>query len=221
VRAGLIPTEVAEIAVGIRARPHPSYAKRVDQEVAKTLAELELKLRELERELTSIGRRQNAAAAQPSGLQPPSSASPGTPSAAGLGQGAGAPMTTRVDRGAGAPPAAGLDRNEGAPPGAGLDQDVRARPAAVSSRSMDAPSAPVSDRNIGGQAGVLVDEVVERRYTMDAQQTVYGEIPATRDAHQSIDLAELVRFKETLQRTVQGLIDEYSRLLSLRPPAGS
>jgi len=37
--------------------------------------------------------------------------------------------------------------------------------------------------------------------------------------HRSIDVADLVRFKETMQRTLQGLIDEYSRLLSLKPPS--
>lgn len=136
------------------------YAKRVDQEVARTLADLELKLRELERELTSIGRRQSVTATQPSAVaQQPSGAQPSS-----VQQGASLARST------------------------------------------------------GGQPGVLVDEAVERRYSMDAQQTVYGEIPATKDAQQSIDLAELVRFKETMQRTLQGLIDEYSRLLSLRPP---
>lgn len=66
--------------------------------------------------------------------------------------------------------------------------------------------------------GVLIDEAAEQRYSMEARETVYGEIPATKDMHDSIDLAELVRFKDTMQRTLQGLVDEYSRLLSLRPP---
>lgn len=132
----------------------------MDHEVAKTLGELELKLRELERELTSIGRR----AAEPS---PPPPVHPQPP--------------TRP-----APPMA------------------RAQPAA--------------------KPGRLVDEAVERyaklRYSMDAQETAFGEIPATRDERDTIDLAELVRFKQTMQDTLEGLIGEYSRLLSLRPPAG-
>ncbi len=52
---------------------------------------------------------------------------------------------------------------------------------------------------------------------MDAQETAFGEIPATRDARETIDLAELVRFRDKLQGTLQELIDEYSRLLSLGP----
>jgi hypothetical protein len=59
---------------------------------------------------------------------------------------------------------------------------------------------------------------VERRYSMEARETVFGEIPATKDERQSIDLAELVRFKAKMQATLQGLIDEYSELLSLKPP---
>jgi hypothetical protein len=66
---------------------------------------------------------------------------------------------------------------------------------------------------------VLVDEAVEQRFSMEARETVYGEIPATKDERRAIDLAELVRFKETMQRTLQGLIDEYTRLLSLKPPS--
>jgi hypothetical protein len=65
---------------------------------------------------------------------------------------------------------------------------------------------------------VLVDEAVEQRFSMEAQETVFGEIPATKDERRSIELEDLVRFKEQMQVTLQGLIDEYSRLLSLRPP---
>ncbi|MGH2879822.1 MAG: hypothetical protein ACRDK4_09495 [Solirubrobacteraceae bacterium] len=70
----------------------------------------------------------------------------------------------------------------------------------------------------------LVDEALEhqpeRRYSMESQETAFGEIPATRDEHETIDLAELVRFKHTMQETLEGLIGEYSRLLSLRAPSG-
>ncbi|HEX3392470.1 MAG TPA: hypothetical protein VHS55_07890 [Solirubrobacteraceae bacterium] len=73
-------------------------------------------------------------------------------------------------------------------------------------------------------AGRLVDEALERqperRYSMEAQETAFGEIPATKDQRDTIDLAELVRFKQTMQETLQGLIGEYSRLLALRPPSG-
>jgi hypothetical protein len=128
----------------------------VDQEVAKTLAELELKLRELERELTSIGRR----SADPPPVPP-------------------------------APPFR--------------------------------PTPPIHPQPPPPAPGRIVDEAVEhhpeRRYSMEAQETAFGEIPATRDEQDTIDLTELVRFKQTMQDTLQGLIGEYSRLLSLRPPS--
>lgn len=85
------------------------------------------------------------------------------------------------------------------------------------------------ERELGSIAGrgegqgqgpsIIVDEAVEQRYSMAARETIYGEIPATRDSHDSIDLAELVRFRDTMRRTLDGLIEEYSRLLSLRPPS--
>jgi hypothetical protein len=135
----------------------------VDQEVAKTLGELELKLRELERELTSIGQRQTQV---------------------------GEPL---------------------APPPGGPPIPVTGRPPAPPIGSPHPPPA-------GEPTGRLVDEAVEQRFSMEARETVYGEIPATKDRHEAIDLAELVRFKETMQRTLQDLIDQYSRLLSLKPP---
>jgi hypothetical protein len=73
-------------------------------------------------------------------------------------------------------------------------------------------------------SGRLVDEALERqperRYSMEAQETAFGEIPATKAESETIDLAELVRFKQTMQETLDGLIGEYSRLLSLRAPSG-
>ncbi|HEU0249548.1 MAG TPA: hypothetical protein VFR48_02380 [Solirubrobacteraceae bacterium] len=131
----------------------------MDREVARTLGELELKLRELERELTSIGRR----ASDP-------------------------------------PPRAPL------PP-----QQHSSPPPPPVQPAMPAP-------------GRIVDEALEfqseRRYSMEAQETAFGEIPATKDERETIDLAELVRFKHTMQETLEGLIGEYSRLLSLRAPSG-
>ncbi|HEV3093623.1 MAG TPA: hypothetical protein VGY30_03815 [Solirubrobacteraceae bacterium] len=139
----------------------------MEQEVAKTLAELELKLRELERELTSIGRR----SAEPPPVPP-------------------------------APPFRPMPPIHPQPP----------------------PSTPpIAPMPPTATPGRLVDEAVERgpeqRYSMDAQETAFGEIPATRDEQDTIDLAELVRFKQTMQDTLQGLIGEYSRLLALRPPS--
>jgi hypothetical protein len=131
----------------------------MDREIARTLGELELKLRELERELTSIGRRAS-------------------------------------DR----PPRAPLrPQQHSSPPPPPLQ-----------------PAMP--------EPGRIVDEALElqseRRYSMEAQETAFGEIPATKDKRETIDLAELVRFKHTMQETLEGLIGEYSRLLSLRPSSG-
>ncbi len=71
VRVGRTPTEVAEIAVAqLGARAHRSYARAVDQEVSKTLGELERKLRELERTLTSIDRARPAQRAAAGAVQP-------------------------------------------------------------------------------------------------------------------------------------------------------
>ncbi len=42
---------------------------------------------------------------------------------------------------------------------------------------------------------------------------------ATPTERQPIDSAELVRFKEKLQRTMEELIDEYGKLLLPKPPA--
>jgi hypothetical protein len=144
----------------------------VDQEVAKTLGELEFKLRELERELTSIGQSQTQA---------------GEP----LAPAPGGPQTSSIDR----PPSPPI--GEPPPP----------------------PVSPPPTPAAGEPMGRLVDEAVEQRFSMEARETVYGEIPATKDRQEAIDLAELVRFKETMQRTLQSLIDQYSRLLSLEPPS--
>jgi hypothetical protein len=126
----------------------------VDPQVAQTLAALERKLGDLERELNAIGGREAGSA----GAAPAQSVGSGVPGS--------------------------------------------------SEEHIERAIAPT----------VLVDEAVEQRFSMEARETVYGEIPATKDARQTIDLAELVRFRETMQRTLQSLIDEYSRLLSLKPP---
>jgi len=149
----------------------------VDQEVAKTLAELELKLRELERELASIGRR----ATEPPPPPPPP------------------PPTTPAPPSRPTPPIHPQPQSPLPPP--------------IAPNWPPSPSAP----------GRLVDEAAEReserRYSMETQETAFGEIPATKDEREAIELGELVRFREEMQRTLQGLIDEYSRLLSLRPRA--
>lgn len=138
----------------------------MDQEVAQTLAALERKLSELERELSRVNED-------------------------GIGSEGSSP---------------GLGEAPSPPPGLSV-----------------APEPPGAQDDLGGPApaptaGILIDEAVERRYSMEARETVFGEIPATKDERQSIDLADLVHFKAKMQATLQGLIDEYSELLSLKPP---
>lgn len=159
--------------------------------MARTLTELELKLRELERELMSIGRRAvDPAPQEPRSPQPPPPVRPPPP------------MHQQ-------------------PP---MHPQSLAHPQSPVHQQPPVPSTPpFAPTQPAPTPGRLVDEAVERperRYSMDAQQTAYGEIPATRDERETIDLAELLRFKQTMQDTLQGLIGEYSRLLSLRPPSG-
>jgi hypothetical protein len=114
----------------------------VDQEVAKTLGELELKLQELERELTSIGHRDGQA----------------TPKA----------------------------------PGTLIDEAVEAQPPAPPPVITPTPTPPAPPPPDPRRA----DAVEESR---------------------AVDLAELVRFRDKLARTMDELIDEYSRLLPTEP----
>ena len=134
----------------------------MDHEVAQTLAALERKLAELERELGKVNQD-------------------------------------------------GLGSREDSSPG------LAAAPTDLSDARSASPG-PVGEPRQAPASGILIDEAVERRYSMEARETVFGEIPATKDERQSIELAELVRFKAKMQATLQGLIDEYSELLSLKPP---
>lgn len=137
----------------------------MDQEVAQTLAALERKLAELEREL---GRVNQDAIGSLEDSSPGLAAAP-------------SPSPDLADAGSPSP-------------------------------GLAAAAAPAPG------PGILIDEAVEGRYSMEARETVFGEIPATKDERQSIELAELVHFKAKMQATLQGLIDEYSELLSLKPP---
>lgn len=159
----------------------------MDQEVAKTLAELELKLRELERELASIGRR----AAEPAPPTPEPPPAPRQP-----------PPFRPQPPSLGTPPIHPRQPPAGPPP-----------PGPPPISPLPPPATPPPGRLVDEAAGRLA----ERRYSMEAQETAFGEIPATRDEHGEIDLGELVMFREKMQHTLQGLIDEYSRLLSQRP----
>jgi hypothetical protein len=239
----------------------------MDQEVAKTLGELEIKLQELERELTSIGKRD----AQPSKLQ----AQGKLVDEAVEGEAVGATPTVQLDGGG---------QLDGGPAGA-------AQRGTDGSSNLDDEQARAVDNAFGGPAVFGGEEVpaqgntIERDSAFPVSETAYGEIatgspapptasfpsgvfsPATAGTPtpqpgpplptpgpplptpgpplptpgpplpppgspavlptptpqpppaQPIDRAELVRFKEKLQHTMEELVDEYGKLLLPKPPA--
>jgi hypothetical protein len=178
----------------------------VDQEVAKTLGELELKLRELERELASIGAG-SGPSSEPEvrivdeAIESPSDA-PGAP------QQAAAPPPP--------PPAPSPPpHSAGGPPVAPSRAAPSPLPPPVAAPRVPPPfSPPPSTRPPAAPPAFEPREAIEQRFSLEARETVYGEIPATKDRRETIDVDELVRFGETLKRTFGELIDRYTRLLA-------
>jgi hypothetical protein len=255
--------------------------KAVDQEVAKTLGELELKLQELERELTTVGHRDKS----PEPL----------PHAAGKlvdeavegedGDALGGPAVSKGEDGnalGGAEAFEGKDRDtfggsavfggEAVPSQAGavgqddLAGEVRetaygeiptpAPPPSTSSihASHSPPGPPKSSFSPRGapnssfSAPGLQDSpspptgIHPPSSPPPASPSLQGFHPASSSSprspfpppsspdprrpaaveeSQSVDLAELVRFRDKLARTMDELIEEYSRLLSAKPPPRS
>jgi hypothetical protein len=229
----------------------------VDQEVAKTLGELELKLQELERELTSIGRRDGQA-------EPPKA--PGTlideavehesradeePNAAGDGTATGDGQSkedTALDGEVfGGPPVFGGE-DVPAQPGATVERDwtVEIRetaygeiptppppprspvppspgpeptptpqppaptppgPAPPTTPPGTPPPPPPGLHHPSSQPGVYPPSLPSGPPPPDPRR------PAAVEESRAVDLAELVRFRDKLARTMDELIDEYSRLL--------
>ncbi|HEX4115643.1 MAG TPA: hypothetical protein VHY18_07190 [Solirubrobacteraceae bacterium] len=240
----------------------------MDQEVAKTLGELEIKLQELERELTSIGKRD----VQPSKLQT-------------QGKLVDEAVEGDSDAAATAGQYAGTGADTGSNPGTGIanawQQTVAERAsgqqhyAGRTGVGLDDEQARAVDNAFGGPAVFGGEELpaqatVETRSAFPVSETAYGEIatdspqPATASfpsgvfspappetpgtpppsppipppgppppgptpapptptpqppPPQPVDRAELVRFKEKLQRTMEELVDEYGKLLLPKPPA--
>jgi hypothetical protein len=240
----------------------------MDQEVAKTLGELEIKLQELERELTSIGKRD----APPNNLQ-----TPGKLIDEAVEGDGGAAATARQYAGTGA--------DAGSNPGTAIAsawQQTAAETAGGQQRhaggtgiGLDDEQARAVDNAFGGPAVFGGEELpaqptIETRSAFPVSETAYGEIatdspqpptasfpsgvfsPTTAEIPgapppgppipppgapppgpapapptptpqppppQPIDRAELVRFKEKLQRTMEELVDEYGKLLLPKPPA--
>ncbi len=238
----------------------------MDQEVAKTLGELEIKLQELERELTSIGKRD----AQPSKLQAPGklvdeAVEGDGHTAAAAGQYAGT--------GADAGPNPGTRLANAWQHTAAETTGVQQHYAGGTGTGLDDEQARAVDNAFGGPAVFGGEELpaqstIETRSAFPVSETAYGEIatdspqpptasfpsgvfsPATAETQgppgppipppgppppgpapappittphppppQPIDRAELVRFREKLQRTMEELVDEYGKLLLPKPPA--
>jgi hypothetical protein len=127
----------------------------VDQEVAKTLGELELKLQELERELTSIGGRDT--------------------------------------------PAKPLDI-----PGQLIDEAME---------SVEAESPPVTP------PGLVTPPPPAPQPPQPPVTPPGPPSPPVTEERASLDVVALVGFRDKLARTMDELIEEYSRLLSLKPPS--
>jgi hypothetical protein len=236
----------------------------MDEEVAKTLGELEIKLQELERELTSIGKRD----VQPSELQAP-----------------GKLIDEAVEGDSDLTAAAGQHTGAGSNPDTAIANAWQQTAAGTGSAqqhyaggmgaSLDDEQARAVDNAFGGPAVFGGEELpaqptIETRSAFAVSETAYGQIandspqpptasfpsgvfspaiaetpgtpaagppipppgppppgpppaPPTATSQppppQPIDRAELVRFKEKLQRTMEELVDEYSRLLLPKPPA--
>jgi hypothetical protein len=158
----------------------------VDQEVAKTLGDLELKLAQLERELMSVGRRE-APAEDASEQAELTTRRTGT---------AGKLIDEAVEQ---------SDYNSQSGPADGRPSiPVPFSPGPVFER-VEPPSPPHSP-------------------AVETHPRTWPPAPSHQppaEQRQSIDIADLVRFRDKLARTMDELIAEYSRLLSLQPPGSS
>jgi hypothetical protein len=165
----------------------------VDQEVAKTLGELELKLQELERELTSIGHRDSP----PEPPQAPGKLIDEVVEREGERGGkidaeaSAEERATAEGAGLGSPPVFGGEEVP-AQGGAMIEHDLTVEVRETAYGEIPTPPLPPP------QAPPHTSETSEPR---------------------SIDLAGLVRFRDKLASTMDALIDEYSRLLSAQPPS--
>jgi hypothetical protein len=155
----------------------------VDQEVAKTLGDLELKLAQLEHELTSIGRRET----------PTQATDPGTRQTEPSTRQTTWQTSTPVER---------ASTPEATTSGGGrlVDEAIESNPL---------------------QHGFVAEEIkpnpLQHRFVAEEHPPLEPPRPFSEE-RQSIDIADLVRFRDKLARTMDELIDEYSRLLSLQPP---
>jgi hypothetical protein len=214
----------------------------VDQEVAKTLGELELKLQELERELTSIGRR-DAQAAQPQQQpqQPPGRLVDEAIEHDGAGGGpaeqhVGSPIEQAAAAEGNAFGGPGVFGGEEVPAQAGAtsegDWTVEVRETAYGEIPTTTPTQPAPTSGAIPGPPIPGPPITPPEPTPQPPPTTPpGQPPPTTPpgppppqsppgtpaAPALLDLAALVDFREKLASTMGGLIDEYSRLLSVDP----
>jgi DNA-binding transcriptional MocR family regulator len=173
----------------------------VDQEIANTLGELERKLRELERVLSGIGHSAGAGDA-------PSPVSVAPPAAAAAPAVAPAPPPAATAASQTAPPAPGLAHRPGE--SRVVDEAVE-RLGSASYRPPDAspPASPYP--GTGSSSGSVTDTpgVESGQATAPAPQGRRPPPPAER----SPSAAELLRFRDRLERTARELTHDYDELL--------
>jgi hypothetical protein len=183
----------------------------VDHEVAKTLGELELKLQELERELTSIGRRDSPAG--PPG--PPGKLIDEAVEHDGAGETGSDPRAEE---------AASVDGDAFGGPAVFGGEEVPSRSGATSERDWavdvretaygeiptpPSPPAPPPSPLLPPSSPLVPPSSPPHR--LDPRH------PAAVEESQLVNLPELVRFRDKLARTMDELIEEYSRLLPVDP----
>lgn len=161
----------------------------MDQEVAKTLGELELKLQELERELTAVGRREEPASPtrapgvlvdEAIAVETPPEPIPGPP----------------------IPPPAPT-------PQPSPSQPSPSQPSPSPSQPSPPPSPPPSPSpSPSPPAAYPPPGLYQSPSPPDPRET------AAVEESESVDLAALVRFRDKLRGTMEALIDEYSQMLS-------
>jgi hypothetical protein len=196
----------------------------MDQEVAKTLGELEIKLQELERELTSIGKRD----VQPSKLQAPGKLIDEAVEA-DSSSAADDEQERAVDNAFGGPAVFGGEEVPAQGNTIERDSAFPVSETAYGEIATDSPQPPAASFPSGVFSPTTAGTPPPPPpgpplpppgppLPPPGQPPVPPTFTPQPPPPQPIDRAELVRFKEKLQHTMEELIDEYGKLLLPKPP---
>ncbi len=196
----------------------------MDQEVAKTLGELEIKLQELERELTSIGKRD----VQPSKLQAPGKLIDEAVEA-DSSSAADDEQERPVDNAFGGPAVFGGEEVPAQGNTIERDSAFPVSETAYGEIATDSPQPPAASFPSGVFSPTTAGTPPPPSpgpplpppgppLPPPGQPPVPPTSTPQPPPPQPIDRAELVRFKEKLQRTMEELVDEYGKLLLPKPP---